>query len=443
MIEARLGVRVGARWMLATLAALAALWAGGAGADDWPQWRGPARDGVWRETGTLERFAGTELARRWTAKIGSGYSGPTVAGKRVFVTDRIVEPLSQERVHCFDWETGQPLWSHVYDCEYRGVGYEAGPRASVLIHDGRAYSLGSMGHLFCFDAATGRVHWSKTLSTEYDIQMPIWGIASSPLVEGDALIIQVGGKHACLVAFHRQSGQELWRALEDRASYASPIVIEQAGQRVVVCWTGDSVAGLAPQDGKLLWRLPIAPKRMVINAATPVVEDERMFLTSFYDGSMMVRIPRGESAAQLLWARAGSDEQHTDALHSIISTPLMKGGYVYGVDSYGELRCLDAGSGERKWENLTATPKARWSTIHFVQQANRTWLFNERGELLIGQLQPEGFTEISRAKLIAPTSAQLGMRGGVCWSHPAFAHRHVLARNDEELVCASLEPGAN
>jgi outer membrane protein assembly factor BamB len=138
------------------------------------------------------------------------------------------------------------------------------------------------------------------------------------------------------------------------------------------------------------------------------------------------------------WKLVGTSERNTDALHSIISTPVFDGGHIYGVDSYGELRCLDAKDGERLWEDKTATPEARWSTIHFVKNGDRYFLFNERGDLLIGKLSPQGFQEISRAKLLAPTTDQLRQRGGVCWSHPAFANKCVFARNDKELVCASL-----
>jgi hypothetical protein len=116
----------------------------------------------------------------------------------------------------------------------------------------------------------------------------------------------------------------------------------------------------------------------------------------------------------------------------------MEGDYVYGVDSYGELRCLDARTGNRIWEDLTAVPKNRWATIHMVRNAGRMFMFNDRGELLIGTLSPHGFHEISRAKLIAPTGDQFKARGGVCWSHPAYAYKHIFARSDRELVCASL-----
>jgi outer membrane protein assembly factor BamB len=415
-----------------------------ASADEWPQWRGPNRDGVWKEDGLVDTFASGELKITWRQPIGSGYSGPTVAGGRVFVTDRVVEPQQIERVHCFDAKTGEPLWSYSYDCPYVGVGYTAGPRASVTIDDGRAYSLGTMGHLFCFDAADGKPLWSKDLEEQYKIRMPIWGIAASPLVADDLVIVQIGGADgACLVAFDKKTGKEAWRALDDSASYSAPIMIEQAGRRVMVCWTGDSVVGMNAKTGEVYWRHPCKPAKMVINIATPVFEKNRLFFTSFYDGSLMLSVKTDELAVEQLWRRSGRDERNTDSLHSIISTPYLEGDYVYGVDSYGEFRCLDALTGDRIWESLEPTPKARWSTVHMVKNGPRMWMFNERGELLIAKLSPQGFEEISRAKLIKPTRVQLSQRQGVCWSHPAYAYRHVFARNDEELVCASLAAGEN
>ncbi len=408
-------------------------------ADDWPQWRGPQRDGVWHETGVIERFEGPQIPLRWRVPISSGYSGPTVADGRVYVTDRVVEPEEGERVLCFDADSGRPLWTHVYDCPYGRLSYPAGPRASVTIDDGRAFALGAMGHLFCLDAATGKVLWKKLPGMDYRIRVPIWGIASAPLVDGERLIVQLGADDgACLVALDKTTGKELWRALDDKASYSAPIIIPQAGRRVLVCWTGENAVGLDPATGKVFWKVPFPPRKMVINVPTPVVCGDRMFLTAFYDGAMMLRLDPQQPRAEKIWRRIGQSEVRTDALHSMISTPYMEGDYVYGVDSHGELRCLDAETGDRVWEDLTATPPARWSNIHMVRNGRQMWMFNERGELLIGRLSPQGFEEISRAKLIDPTTAQLRQRGGVCWSHPAYANRCVFARNDKELVCADL-----
>lgn len=408
-------------------------------ADEWPQWRGPNRDGVWNETGIVEEFSSRQLKLRWRAEISSGYSGPTVADGRVFVTDRLRDPEESERVLCFDWRTGHRLWTCTYPCRYVRVQYTAGPRASVTIHDGRAYALGTMGHLHCLDAADGRVIWKKTPGEDYHVRVPIWGIASAPLVEGELLIVQLGAADgACLVALDRKTGAEQWRALDDKASYSAPIVIQQAGRRVLVCWTGENVVGLDPASGKVHWTYPFAPRKMVINVPTPVVEGDRLFLTGFYDGSLMLRLAADELRVERIWRRRGLSEMHTDALHAMIATPYIEGDYVYGVDSYGELRCLQAETGDRVWEDLTATPRARWSNIHMVRNGRRMWMFNERGELIICTLSPQGFHEISRTKLIRPTTGQLSRRDGVCWSHPAYAYKHVFARNDEELVCAGL-----
>ncbi len=411
-------------------------------ADDWPQWRGPQRDGVWRETGLIDRFDAQQVPIRWRQPIGAGYSGPTVADGRVFVTDRVTEPRQEERVHCFDAKTGSRWWTHSYPCRYT-ISYEAGPRACVTIDDNRAYALGAMGHLHCLDVGTGKVLWQRALDEEYGIsatrRMPIWGIAAAPLVYQDLLILHIGGSDgASVVALDKKSGREEWRALRDRAQYSAPILIEQAGRPVVVCWTGDSIAGLNPASGQLYWRHPFAPSRMPIGIATPIVDGDRLFVTSFYDGSLLLRLKQDEPRVEVGWRQCGDDERNTKALHSIISTPLFLGDHIYGVDSYGELRCLTSAAGERVWEDQTATPRARWSNIHFVQNGDRVWMFNERGELIISRLSPAGFEELSRAHLIDPTRHQLSRRGGVCWAHPAFADRHVFIRNDEELVCASL-----
>ena len=211
-------------------AALLLLLGSFASADDWPQWRGPKRDGVWRETGIVEKFAEKQLPIKWRAEVGPGYSGPTVAGERVFLTDRQTKPKQTERVHAFDAAEGKKLWTFEYDCEYKGVGYEAGPRACVTIDEDRAFALGSMGHLHCLNISDGSVIWKKDCNTEYHIRMPIWGIASAPLVYENLVIVQISGEHACLVAFEKATGKEAWKALDDRANYSAPIINQHFGR---------------------------------------------------------------------------------------------------------------------------------------------------------------------------------------------------------------------
>lgn len=409
-------------------------------ADDWPQWRGPQRDGIWRESGIVNTFSSDQLPHKWSAEIGSGYSGPTVADGRVFVTDRGLDgdASQQERVLCFDDATGRRLWEHAYDARYT-ISYTAGPRAAVTIDQQRAYAVGAMGHFHCLDVRTGDVIWKRDLEQEYSIAMPIWGIAAAPLIYRDSVIQQVGGTpDACIVAFDKRTGEERWRALPDRAGYSSPVLIEQGEQQVLVCWTGDSVSGLNPNNGKVYWSVPFPPTQMPIGIVTPVTDGERLYVSSFYDGSLMLQLDQEEPKATVLWKKAGRDEKNTVSLHVMIGTPILEDGYVYGVDSYGQLRCLDADTGDRVWEDTTAVPTARWATIHMVRHDEDVWMFNDQGELLIGNLSPEGFEEKSRTKLIEQTTGQLSRRGGVTWAHPAFANRHVFARNDKELVCASL-----
>jgi outer membrane protein assembly factor BamB len=402
---------------------------------DWPDWRGKNRDAVWEASGVVQKFDSDAIETKWSVPIGPGYSGPTVANGMVYVTDRLERPSQAERVLCFDEQTGEQIWAYQYDCVYN-VGYPAGPRASVILNDGKAYSLGTMGHLFCFDAKAGKVLWQKDLNTEYEINMPIWGIASTPLVVDDKIIVHVSGsKNACVVAFNKDTGKEIWRNLEDRAGYSAPILIEKNGIQVVVNWTEHSLSGLNPESGEVYWRFPWTTGSGM-SISTPVLYNDHIFVSAFYSGSLLVKLGDDYTTAKIAWQRCGESEQLTDALHCVMNTPVIIDDFIYGVDSYGELRCLEFSTGDRVWEDLSAVKRDRWANIHFIRQGDLTWMFNEHGELLITELSPGGFKEISRAKLIEPTRKQLGR--GVTWSHPAFANNHVFIRNDVRLVCADL-----
>jgi outer membrane protein assembly factor BamB len=404
-------------------------------AQDWPDWRGPNRDGIWNETGIIEKFDSNKIDIKWKVPIGPGYSGPTVSKGKVYVTDRQTNPEA-ERVVCFDEQTGAKIWEYKYNCIYEGVGYPTGPRASVIINEGKAYSLGTMGNLFCFDAISGKILWAKDLNKEYEIRMPIWGISAAPLVVNEKIILQIGGSNnACVIVLNKNSGKEIWRNLNDGVSYSAPVLIEQAGKKEVVVWTEDNLSGLDLETGKLYWEIPWKIK-MAMAIVTPVVYKNYIFTSSFYSGSILVKLNPEKLTAEKVWQRQGANEQKTDALHCVMSTPIILDDYIYGVDSYGQLRCLELSTGNRVWENQTAVKKDRWANIHLVQNGKQTWMFNEHGELIISELSPKGFKEISRAKLIEPTREQLPR--GVTWSHPAFANKFVFARNDRELVCARL-----
>lgn len=403
---------------------------------DWPDWRGINRDGTWSETGIVEKFESQNLPPKWSVPVGSGYSGPTVSNSKVYLTDLIQKPSQTEGVLCFDENTGEKIWEFRYPCEYRNVGYPAGPRASVVISDGKAYSLGTMGNLLCFNAENGKVIWQRDLNVEYEIRMPIWGISATPLITGDKIILQISGSNnACVIALDKNTGKEIWRNLEDIAAYSAPVIIEKNGKKVVVVWTEDSLAGLNPETGEIYWRFPWKTGSGM-SIATPVLYNDHIFVSAFYSGSLLIKLSDDYTSAKKVWQRSGESERITDALHCVMNTPVILDDFIYGVDSYGELRCLELATGDRVWEDLTAVNKNRWANIHFIQNGNKTWMFNEHGELIISELSPKGFKEISRAKIIEPTKEQLPR--GVTWSHPAFANKHIFIRNDRELVCVDL-----
>lgn len=404
-------------------------------AQDWPDWRGINRDGTWIETGLAEKFESAELIPEWSVPIGSGYSGPTVSNGKVYVTDLIKKPSQTEGILCFDERTGEKIWQYRYPCEY-SVGYPAGPRASVVINNGNAYSLGTMGNLFCLDAVDGKIIWQRDLNRDYEIRMPTWGISATPLIVDDKIILQISGSNnACVIALDKNTGKEIWRNLDDIAAYSAPVLIEKNGRKIVVVWTEDSLSGLNQETGEVYWRFPWKTGSGM-SIATPVLYNDYIFVSCFYSGSLLVKLGSNYTSAKIVWQRCGESERKTDALHCVMNTPVIIGNFIYGVDSYGELRCLELATGNRVWEDLTAVKKDRWANIHFVQNGNKTWMFNEHGELIISELSPDGFKEISRTKIIEPTREQLPR--GVTWSHPAFANKHVFVRNDKEMVCVDL-----
>jgi outer membrane protein assembly factor BamB len=415
---------------LAVTLAAPRLWA-----DDWPQWLGPQRDGVWRESGILETLPATGLKVRWRAKVGLGYSGPVVADGRVYVTDRQRIPSEVERVLCLEEETGRPLWTCSYPCSYRGVGYASGPRASPTVHQGKVYTLGATGQLLCLDAATGRVIWKKDLAKEYRARPPRYGMSAAPLVEGDLLVVCAGGEpDACVVAFHMDTGREVWRALADRPSYSAPVATTAGGKRQVIVWTGDSVTSLDPTTGKPFWQVPFPMNRTPLALATPVRHGDFLLLVSFENGSKLLKLDRDRPAASVVWETKLRP-------NSLMGTPLFQGGHFYVADNYGEFQCVDAATGKRVWGTRKPTGETQWGeSVHLTPNGDRVFLFNDRGQLIVARLSAGGYQELSRADLIEPTIGAKEERA-VAWAHPAYANKHILVRNDKELLRASLAAG--
>jgi outer membrane protein assembly factor BamB len=423
------------------------LFVGSGRADDWPQWLGPQRDGVWRETGILDKFPENGPKVLWRVKIEGGYAGPAVAGGKVYVTDRVVDdakavpadPMKRgeipgkERVLCLNEADGKELWKHEYDCPYT-VSYPAGPRATPLVGGGKVYTLGSEGKLFCLKADTGEVVWSHDFKKDYNIKAPIWGFAAHPLLDGQKLICMVGGEGSTVVAFDKDTGKEIWKALTAKEpGYCPPTIIEAGGKRQLLAWHAEAVNSLDPETGKLYWSQPfVAEYGMAI--ATPRRLGDLLFITALHGNSMMLKLDADKPAATVLWR----GEKNT-SLSTNFVTPFAADGYVYGTDGDGgELRCVKAATGERLWETYAPVggKKVKIGTAFIVRNGDRFFLLGDNGVLSIAKLKPEGYEEISKTKLLEPTGEAFGRT--VLWSHPAFADKCIFARNDKEIICVSL-----
>jgi outer membrane protein assembly factor BamB len=421
-------------------------------ADDWPQWQGPQRDGVWRETGILDKFPKDGPKEVWQKELGGGFSGPAVADGRVFVMDRQGQTLQKgkessgkdglkgtERIVCFDIE-GKQLWAHEYDCPYR-INYPSGPRCTPTIHGGRVYALGTMGDIHALDAAKGTVVWHTNLPKELKTKPPVWGYAAHPLIDGDRLITLAGGEGSAVVALHKDTGKELWRALTTQEiGYAPPMIFEAGGKRQLIIWHPEAISSLNPENGSEYWTVKFPSGETVrpgITVATPRKEGDLLFVSSPHHGSLVLKLDPDKPAAKVLWKGKSNDLAQPEGLHNLMGSPVLKDGHIYGICTFGELRCLKADTGERLWEHRTADRKSLGATTFIVPQGDRYFLFNDVGELIIAKLSPKGYEEIDRAKVIEPT---LWSRGrDVVWSHPAFAGGRVYVRNDKVIRCLSLK----
>lgn len=426
-------------------------------ADDWPQYMGRDRDGVWHEKGIIDKFPEGGPKVRWRVPINPGYTGPAVVGGKVFVMDRVLAEGAKnhnesmiphrpsagipgtERVACYDAADGKVLWRYEYNCPYT-VSYPAGPRTTPTVHDGLVYTLGTEGHLFCFQADTGKIVWSKDFGKEYGAKPPLWGHSAHPLIDGNKLICVVGGDGSVAVAFDKNTGKELWKALSAREQgYAAPMVYTIHGGRQLIIWHAESVNGLDPETGKQLWSVPaVTYQGMAI--ATPRLSGDKMLITAFKGnfGSKTL------SAAMLKFESAGEPSvmwkgDAKTGFGSVFSTPHFENGHIYGVDSGGVITCVMADTGEKLWTSLEAhgSKKPEGSAeIFMVKNGNRWFLATEKGDLIIANISPKGYEEISRAHLLEPTSSAFGRL--VVWSHPAFAEKCAFMRNDKELICVEL-----
>ncbi len=413
--------------------------------DDWPQWMGPQRDNVWRETGLLEKFPSDGVKVLWRAPIAGGYAGPSVADGRVYVTDYVTKEnvkvdnfdrkkfSGTERVLCLDEASGNVIWKHEYPVTY-GISYPAGPRCTPNVNDGKVYTLGAEGQLICFEARRGAVIWSKNLTEEYNTKTALWGYAGHPLIDGNKLICVVGGPGSHVVAFDKNTGAELWRALTStEQGYSPPTIIEAAGVRQLILFHPAGVSSVDPETGRQYWTADYeASNGSVI--MTPIKSGNLLYAAGYSNKNILLRLGTDQPSAEVLWR----DEPKT-AISPVNVQPFIENDFLYGFDQNGMLYGVELKTGRRVWESTEPLSSKRplgSGTAFIVRQGERCWMFNELGELVIAQLTPEGYSELDRVKVIEPTNVAFGRK--VVWSAPAWANKKVFLRNDNECICVDL-----
>jgi len=422
-------------------------------AEDWPQWRGVERNAIWRDTGLIERFADDGLIVKWRVPIRAGFAGPAVADGRVYVLDYQETPGSRtmdghERLVVLDEESGEELWTQEWPAAYRNihVKFATGPRATPTVSGDQVYILGAAGMLSCFDTATGELIWRVDTVAEYGVTVPVFGVSQSPLVEGDHLIVLVGGEpDAMVMAFDRETGDEAWRAIETTSEpgYSSPIVVTAGGVRQLIVWHTAAVTSLNPETGDIWWQYDF-PVPSGLTIGTPVWNGRYLLVTQVENGGLMLALNPDRPAARLLWEGVNPNRTDRPPQGATLSTPVLVGDAMYGLSSYGEFRGLDAATGERLWSTDQLTPHERWANSYLVQNGSRWFVVNETGELVIARFTPAGYEEVDRTLLLQPNTRTRGGASGrwddraVLWAHPAFANQHVVARNDAEVVRLSL-----
>ncbi|MFQ3592387.1 MAG: PQQ-binding-like beta-propeller repeat protein [Gemmataceae bacterium] len=386
-------------------------------ADDWPQFLGPSRNSQSREKDLLERLPKDGPERVWSYKVGLGYAGPAVAKGRCVIFHRVG---NEDRVEALDALTGKHLWRVVTKTDYSDpLGKGDGPRAVPTIADDRVFALGANGVLTAVSLEQGKKLWAVDLLARYEVPASYFGVGTAPLVVDNKVLVNVGAEGAGVVAFDVQTGKEVWKASNDRASYASPVLAKFGGVSMAIFFTRHGLLALEPETGKqrfsMRWRARIDAS---VNAASPVVIDDQLFLTASY----------GTGAILLRWKKDGFEEvwQSDRVLSCHFNTPVVVGEQMYGVQGRQEegakLRCID-------WK----TGKVRWTQDGFgcgslIAAGTQLIGMSESGELILFRANAEKYEELGRARVL----------NGTVRAHLALANGRLYGRDEEKLVCWKL-----
>lgn len=394
-------------------------WPGIAFAGDWPQILGPMRNGVAEGEQIAAAWPKGGPKLLWQRSVGEGFAGVAVLGQRAVLFHRMGD---QEVAEALDAASGKALWKVEFPTTYRGqISEDNGPRCVPLVHQGRVFLVGAAGTLHCVTLETGKKQWSRAVYEEYRASEGYFGAGSSPIIDGDKLLLNVGGARsgAGLVAFSPATGKTLWLATDEQASYSSPTAVTVDGVRHVIFVTRYNVLSIDPESGAVRFRFPFGKRGPTVNAATPLVVDGHVFVSASYGvGAAFAKI--GEAKADLIWA-------NDDAMSSQYPTAVHHDGYLYGIDGrqdvgVAELRCVDPKNGKVMWNQ----PGFGMATL--ILADGKLVIMKTDGQLLLAEPSPQAFRPLANARVFNSTTRAL----------PALAHGLLYVRDTKTLKCLDL-----
>lgn len=369
-------------------------------AADWPQWRGPQRNGLSSETGWLKSWGPGGPRRLWTARVGEGWSAVAVRDGRVFTMGN---STGQDHVTCLDAATGRPVWRYSYAA---GSGDYGGPRATPTLEGEHVYTLNRAGKAFCLNAGTGKLVWTVDLRRETRGEEPRWGFAGSPLIQGNLALYNVG---TAGVALDRLTGRVVWKSGPETAGYASPVSYSINGQRGAAFFVAWGIVALNPENGKPFWQHPW-DTTYGVNAADPIFAGDTVFISSGYGrGGALLKV--SGSRPQVIWENRN--------MKNHFNSCVLVGGALYGNDE-NTLKCIDLRSGAERWR-MRGMGKGG-----LIAADGHLIVLTERGELLLVKAVPDSFQEVARAQVLR----------GTCWTHPVLADGRIYCRSHEGELAA-------
>jgi outer membrane protein assembly factor BamB len=376
----------------------------------WIEYRGPGRTGIYTEKEIMTEWPSGKLPQLWKRPVGGGYASVVVADGTIFT---IEQRRQKEVVAAYDMDTGREKWIHGWDAEFQETMGGNGPRATPVWHDGRIYALGAAGEFRCLDARSGKRIWSHNILRENQAKNLQWGMAASPLIVDDKVIVVPGGPGGkSVIAYNRLTGDPIWKALDDIQSYISPQLVTLAGKKQILVVSATRAVGLAIDGGALLWEFPWIYEHA--RAAQPIViADNSFFISAGYGyGAALIEVSNKGDAfeTRTVWKNT--------RMKNKFSSSVLYQGFIYGFDE-AILACIDASTGELKWKG------GRYGYGQLLLASGNLVISSESGEAALVRASPKKYEEIARFQAIE----------GKTWNVPAIADGRLIVRNASEMAC--------